>query len=84
MKLYIFLKSNVVAIAAVIAIASLLTLKVSGDIQQKKMTIAFSFDGKHTIPAQESYENRWNVTPNDLPINGLIKKPICYWLKIRI
>ncbi|MEN5231860.1 hypothetical protein [Sphingobacterium faecium] len=69
------LKSNVMALVAVITILSFLTLKVSGLYgQHKRMTVSIYFHGNPSSPAEVADENRWNPTPNGETCNAVNQK----------
>ena len=71
MKRTIFLKANILAIVAVTAILSFLTMKVSGeDGEQKRMTVPIYFHGNVNNAAEVADENRWNTTPNGETCNA--------------
>lgn len=75
MKFTNFLKSNVMAIVAVIAIVSFSTLKVSGlDGQQKRMNVPIYFHGDPSSASEVADENRWNTTPNGETCNAVNQK----------
>ncbi len=63
------------ALRAVTAILSFLTLKVSGlDIQQKRMNVPIYFHGNPHSASEVADENRWNTTPNGETCNSVNQK----------